>query len=227
MWQTKFGEWWLTHDDQLINAEGANGHSCHNDIAVRHAMSLLFGCIGNDPVADALLRPFVRSPYRKTADPSGLRMELLNHSDYLSRCGDRFAELYDDYTPCLLRAGVSQALLDALFGHADPREWVVLECDWMSIVPQAICLRTLDDKHVRRASTAWFDIWLQRKIEPVDYDKTFVNINVRDRAVDSAPYSAYNFYTSLSQLIERRACAIYGSRISSELRFEGASCVEV
>lgn len=158
------GEYWITETGDLRYVWNPPNHA---ELAMERAIDMIYAAAPNDPVAEMLLEAVPNRAWK--GDAIWFRTELLDASDRLSR-KPGYEELYDDYEECLLRAGLSQDLLSALWADGcDPRVWAEKELGWICVKPGFISLHMLTDRTVQRLRDGLHEILrVERQCCPED-----------------------------------------------------------
>lgn len=172
------GEYWITNTGKILDADDGQNHIYW---ACVHAISLIYDAVHNDPVAEALFEGLGVSAEHWEDDAIGFREALLNTSDTMSR-QPKYAELYEDFEQCLLRAGVTQETMDALWlPDVDPRLWVMSAYGWIAVRPDCIVLSGLSDSRVRLLRDGLWDIVMSEGLQAYGLEFTIINNSTETR----------------------------------------------
>ncbi len=175
------GEYWITNTGKILDANNGKNHIYW---ACVHAISLIYKAVHNDPVAEALFQELGGSAEDWGDDAIAFKEALLNASDALSRQPKyaELAELYEDFTQCLLRAGVAQEAMDALWSQdVDPRLWVMSAYGWIAVRPDCIVLNGLSDSKVRLLRDGLWDIVMSEDLQAYGLEFTIINNSTETR----------------------------------------------
>lgn len=201
------GEYWITNTGKILDADNGTNHIYW---ACVHAISLIYKAVHNDPVAEALFEEIGVSAEHWEDDTIGFREALLNASDTLSR-QPKYAELYEDFEQCLLRAGVTQEIMDALWSQdVDPRLWVMSAYGWIVVRPDCIVLNGLSDSKVRLLRDCLWDIVMREGLHTHNLEFTIFDNFTETRY--EATFESLNdgFVSSLHRVACHVAIALPG-----------------
>ncbi len=173
------GEYWITDIGEILPVDDDNNHTQE---AARHAISMLFDLALNDPIAKVLMSS-VGEQEHYDGDVIALREALLNASDELAR-QPKYAELREDLDLCLIRAGVTESTLAALWSQGvDPRIWAMEECGWIA-VKGPIVLHGMTPARLRLLQEALWDIVMMENPEEIDLEVTQMEFTIADTKAD-------------------------------------------
>ena len=165
-------EYWITSTGNILTADSHYNHIAH---VCKHIISLIYSNAWRDPVANALINEIGEDAKYWDDDATALREALLNASDSLSRL-EKYEELYEDYEPCLVRSGVPQEALDALWRQdVDARLWAMEECDWTAIRDNQIVTYGLNDKKLCKLRDSLWNILLENGVRILTEYEFYLN----------------------------------------------------